>query len=202
MRKLYIILFCTGLVKIYALNDLSFINKEDSINKSIWGQLGFHSDGEDRLGFQLGLNFGLNKHIFSLRYYQNNDKGFVPFQSKKTNYIQEMKNLSLLYGYSFHNEYFRFIPMVGLSVGKGNWRNNHVDTIAIKQSGWGSIITNHEYHYHYDPFQYLGAHVNLNLTWTPTKYFGVGVDIFANFHNHPDKGIVFSLFFGQVRSKS
>jgi hypothetical protein len=151
---------------------------------------------KNRMGFQGGVNYQNNHHLFSVRYYQSNDHGFVPFQNKRLNYISEIQNASLSYGYLIlDTKHFKCAPMLGVTAGQGLWRTNNTETI-VKE---GNFISWTNTVYHYENFRYLGGQVDLNLMWTPTKYFGLGLDVFANFHQHSDAGIVLSIVFGKLK---
>jgi hypothetical protein len=179
----------------------SICQKDTTIIKKYLGQTGVIVDTKNRWGIHLGLNYNLNKNVFTVRYYQNEEVfvGF-PFKMPSINYIQKIQNISFMYGICFGNKYFKCIPMAGFSAGQGNWRNNLVDTVVTKTGGSGWFgTTKTSYVYHYDKFQYIGLHLNLNLLWTPTKYFGVGLNVFENFHFHSDNGIVVSIVFGNLR---
>ncbi|MBI3502394.1 MAG: hypothetical protein HY063_11425 [Bacteroidetes bacterium] len=182
------------------INSDSSSNQNDTNPKYFWGQGGILMGG--RLGYQLGANYNQDKHFFSARYYQNKEMfvGF-PFPEPELNTIQWIKNFSLLYGQSFSNKYFKFIPMAGLSFGQGNWRNSYVDTIQpSSNSGWGpNLFPQQGYVYHYDNFQYLGVIADLNFIWTPSKYFGFAIDIFQNFHLHSDRGFAVSIILGHFK---
>ncbi len=171
------------------------LGQSDSIKK-IWGNIGIVTTNNDRRGFQTGINSSFKKNVISLKYYQNEEfmVGF-PFEDYRLNNIQKIQNLSLLYGRSFGNKYIQLIPMAGPSIGKGVWRNDKVD--IEPSSGEFSLMNNRIYHY--DKFDYVGLNLNLEFMWTPTKYFGVGVNVFENIHKHPDFGFGFNIIIGRLR---
>ncbi len=108
--------------------------KRTVLKKYIWGQAGLLGD-YGNLGFQLGLNYKIKKHFFSVRYYQNSDDFDFSFSAPPLNAIQEIHNFSFMYGLSFGNKWFKIIPMAGISIGQGNWRNNKVDTVVTGGGG-------------------------------------------------------------------
>lgn len=155
--------------------------KDSSTQTIVWGHAGVLSDARQRSGFQLGFNYAIKKHLLGLRYYQSSDHGFVPFQNKTLNYLSEIKNGSLLYGYRIiSSRYFSLVPMAGISFGQGCWRNGQVDTLKTN----GNLITWTNYSYHYEQFSYPGLQLNLSLLWTPQptlalvwKYLKICTDI-------------------------
>lgn len=161
--------------------------------KTIFGHIGFLTDTKDRIGCQLGFNLSWRKSLLSIKYYHNEE--FLvgwPFSSPRINYIQKIDNIALTYGIELGSKHFKVIPTAGLSIGRGNWRNSTIDTFS--GSGWFSWPY---YEYHYNKFQYVGLLCEINFLWKPIENFGYEINLFANFHSHPDYGIGVNNFFSK-----
>lgn len=175
-------------------------SQKDTITTiKMWGQAGVFTD---KLGFQLGINYNINKHFLCIKYYENAEWDFNFSGNKKLNTIADIRNVSIMYFFHpLQNKHFKLIPMAGLSLGQGSWRTDKVDKVLISSGNPLSPLSfsSYSYTYYYEKFQYVGAQFGLNFLWTPTKYFGLGLEVFKNFHLHSDDGIVISLVFGKLR---
>lgn len=169
--------------------------QRDPFLKHLHAQVGLVNDGMKRTGYQLGLFYQSKKQVMGCLFYRNNDQGFAAFQNKKLNYISYIQNASLVYGYLLYKHpHFNVLPMAGISAGQGRWRNNRVDTTRTS----GSILSWTNYTYHYDNFQYLGVILDLRCIYIPKENFGIMLEVFGNFHRHPDQGLTLSLVFGNL----
>lgn len=127
------------------------------------------------------------------------------FKDPPPNKLIRLYNKSLMIGYGkYFIRQLALIGYSGVSWGSGLYRGDyHMEkNPAYSPSFAGFDFTPAEIRvYEMDIFRYIGIPFNLKLLWTGL-YSGFGLDVYYNYHAHPDYGIILSGNIGKIRKPS
>lgn len=172
--------------------------KDHEVNLWISGALQFtFADDFDRLGgLQAGFNCAINQcHFIQLKVYycMSTEPLFGPYSPNR---LRSIANLSLLYGRGkYLTNSLLVTASAGLSYGKANYRGEFLYKYT---SSSGFVRFTHEV-FDTDLYNYIGLPMNVNFMLS-SQHFGIGLDIYANFHKHTDYGLRLSLHLGFIRN--
>jgi len=163
-----------------------------SRNQFIYGFAGLNCSPVERLGYTLGFTLGCNNHNLQFQNLKNSE--FVLFKDLPLNSIVATNEYAILYGYSFQNLIIKFIPAIGVCIGKEKFRTDIVDILPYWGSSWFAPNTRV---YHYIDSKFIGFKTSLEFIFK-TKIIGIGVQPYLTIYNRIDKGVNFSFKFGKL----
>ena len=153
---------------------------------------------EERFGGQFGLSALKNSHTLHLQFLFNSEVLSGAFGGKeKTETVNKIKTLSLMYGYSIHLKFLRIIPSIGITFNDEKYRTEQVDSTWTSSGGF-LFGGSYEYKHYYEENLVFGGKISIKL-FIKIKEIGLGVEPYLNIYNTSriSKGISVNMVFGK-----